>query len=193
MFSLKMWTTEIDLTDFYCEAAIRGYINNDNKKMLIDSLASTDNFSLWILYYNDSIVGTSASHLLEIAKNSYRICARTAVLTSKIPVRNFNKNTILKHQNVTTQIFIKNFIDQLPTNADLIITTNNSTEASQLQVHRTYCPMLERLNVLTDKGTFNYRGHNQTFWNLDRQTLLNQIDYYNKNLGTSDIWKYQIV
>ena len=179
MFNMREWTQSIDLAEFYQNALSRGYVNNSNQRIMVESLCYEDNWNVWLLEHNDKIVGATAAHSLTIFdKPSFRICARTCVLTNLLPIRSLRSlgNTIIKHQNITAQFYIPKCISWCPADSDLYITTHNSTDASQRQVHQIYCPALEKSGVLTKAHELEYRGHMQTFWKLDRQMFLEQLN-----------------
>jgi hypothetical protein len=181
MYKLVEYNDRLDLTSFYENASNRGFDNNSNKKILIDSFSKEHDSCIWILYYNDVPAGSVAAHSLDIFdKISYRICARTCVFTDLLPIRTLRSlgNTILKHQNITAQFYIPKCIEYCPVDSDLYITTNNSEIASQRQVHQIYCPALEKSGVLTKTHELMYRGHIQTFWKLDREIFLSQLNSY---------------
>ena len=39
MYSLVEWTPDLDLTEFYAEAELRGFVNNASQQMLIDQIS----------------------------------------------------------------------------------------------------------------------------------------------------------
>lgn len=183
MFKLIPWSDDLDLTDFYKGASLRGYENNSNQKMLVDCFRSEDRWQVWILYYNNEAVGSVASHSLNIlGSNAYRICARTCVFTDKIP-RNHVRNlryTIKEHQNPTAQFFIPACIEWAGRDKDLYITSNESIIASQRQVHRIYCPALVETTALEKTTEIYYRGQNQTAWKLNVDTFYKQLEEFGR-------------
>lgn len=179
MINIREWNQGIDLSEFYQEASNRGYVNNSTQRIMVDSLCSEDKWNVWLLEYNNKIVGATAAHSLTIFdKPSYRICARTCVLTNLLPIRTLRSlgNTITKHQNITAQYYIPKCISWCPSDSDLYITTHASTDASQRQVHQIYCPALEKSGVLTKTHELEYRGNLQTFWKLNKIEFMNQLN-----------------
>lgn len=179
MFELIEWSEDLDLSDFYRLAEARGFENNASQKALVDSFKNEKDSCVWILYYNKVAVGSVACHSLDIFENkSYRICARTCVFTDLLPIQHLRSRgyTIQKHQNVTAQFFIPKCIEWAPADADLYISTNSSTVGSQDQVHRIYCPALVETGALEKASEKFYRGHLQTFWKLNKQVFLDQLD-----------------
>jgi hypothetical protein len=97
------------LSDFYIKAEERGFYNNASEQSLIQSISNEREYQLWILYYNDVIVGCVAAHSID---EGYRICARTCVLTDLIPTQSLRtRNQIINHQHITAQYFIPKCIE----------------------------------------------------------------------------------
>ena len=89
MYKITPHNESIDLTEFYKEAHRRGLHNNSTKKMLFDSISNESEWQVWILYYNNEIVGTTAAHSLDImGANCYRVAARSCVFSDKLPMHN---------------------------------------------------------------------------------------------------------
>ncbi|MFY8212415.1 MAG: hypothetical protein ACOVLB_07120 [Candidatus Nanopelagicus sp.] len=175
---MKLWTDELDLTNFYHEALSRGFLNNANRKMLVDGFLSERDKAVWILYFNNVAAGSVAAHSLDIFdKPSYRICARTCVFTNLLPFKHLRtlKHTVQQHQNITAQFYIPQCIEYCPIDSDLYITTNVSKVASQRLVHEIYCPALEQQGCLEKTYELEYRGHLQTFWKLNKDEFTNQL------------------
>ena len=182
MYKIVKWNTEIDtdMAEFYSAASARGFENNANRKMLVDSIAKSDRWDVWILYCNDRIVGTSAAHSLpELGENAYRICARTCVITNWLTGKYGNnlrtKSVIVDHQNPTAQFFIPSQIEWAGGNSNLYISTNSSKIASQRSVNNTFAMLLERTSVLSLETVMHYRGHEQNFWKLNVDVFLDQL------------------
>lgn len=183
MYKLVTWTPDIDLkmSAFYAEAARRGFENNASRKMLVESIAKSNRWCVWVLYCNDRIVGTAAAHSLpELGENAYRICARTCVLTDLLDgvygraLR--TKSVITEHQNPTAQFFMPAQIAWAGEDANLYISTNSSKVASQQSVNTTFAKLLENTNVLSLATTMDYRGHEQKFWKLNTKLFLVQLN-----------------
>lgn len=188
MYRLIPWSKAIDLEVFYRRALAKGYTNNASQKMLVDCFENEISKQVWILYYNDSPVGSVAAHSLDIGeKNSFRIAARTCVFTDDLPINNLRtKNGILNHQNVTAQFFIPACIEWAGKENNLYITSNDSPEGSQKLVHRIFCPLLAEKGILKFSGEKFYRGHMQSFWKLDVEEFyqdLNRNKRWQMNTG----------
>jgi hypothetical protein len=182
-FKLIKWSPDLDLTAFYAEAHIRGFENNSNQKMLVDSIRKERHSCVWVLYYDDTPIGSVAAHSLDIlGTNAYRICTRTCVFTDRLPITHMRtrKKTIQEHQNVTAQFFIPKCIEWAGAENELYISSNESPVASQRLVHTIYCPALMETGAITSATKLHYRGHEQTFWKLDPKVFLEQLETYGK-------------
>lgn len=178
MYKLIRWTPELDLTDFYLEAGKRGFDNNSNQKMLVDSLSKETRWAVWILYQGDRAVGSVGAHSLpEFGTNAYRICARTCTFAEARPRHGLitTRKLIEQHQNLTAQYFIPANIEWCGVDSDMYISSHPSTVGTQRIVHNVYCPTLEKIGTLSNAGSVFYRGHEQTFWKLNTQVFLNQL------------------
>jgi hypothetical protein len=176
MYKVIPWAPWLDLTNFYATAEAKGFVNNATQKMLVDSLAKDDKWAVWILYYNDRAVGSVGAHSLDILPNAYRICARTCLFTDMLPQNTLRTlNQIVTHQNVTAQYFIPTCIDWVG-DADMYITTHPSEVGTQRLVHNIYCPALVETGALSKEYELDYRGHKQTFWKLNKDVFLEQLN-----------------
>ena len=179
MYSLAKWTADLDLTDFYAEAKLRGFVNNASQQMLIDSLTKEREWCVWIFYYNNKAVGSVGAHSLpELGSNSYRICTRTCVFTDLLPYHQLRAltHTIKRHQNITAQFFIPQCIEWAGHDKDLYITSHPSSVGTQKLVHNIYCPALVETGALDRTCEFEYRGHLQTFWKLNVDVFYEQLN-----------------
>jgi len=175
----------IDLTEFYTIADKKGFTNNSSKKALVDCLKNEREWAMWILFYQHRAVGSVGCHSLDISdlgKDSYRICVRTCVFTDLLPAKQLRSlgKVIEKHQNITAQLFIPKCIDWAGKNKNLYITSHETDVGTQRLVHTIYCPALEKTGVLTKTVDLMYRGHVQTFWKLNTDTFLTQLEEYSK-------------
>ena len=178
MYSVIPWTEDLDLTDFYAEAGKRGFVNNASKQAMIDCFKNEVSWRVWILYYNDRAVGSVAAHSM---KEGYRICARTCVLTHLLPTNTLRtRNQIITHQHVTAQYLMPACIEWVPPWEDLYITSHLSEVGTQRLVHTVWGPSLEKTGVLTRAFEKEYRGHVQTFWKLNVEVFLNQLNNTSK-------------
>ena len=181
MYKIVPYNESIDLTEFYKEAHQRELHNNSTKKMLFDSISNEPEWQVWILYYNNEIVGTTAAHTLDImGDNCYRIAARSCVFTDKLPQTSLRTLTGIKeHQNATAQFLIPICIEWQPY-ANLYITSNEHEQGTQRQVHRIFCPALEKTGALNKVAEKEYRGHKQTFWEVNVDVYYRQLDEFGR-------------
>lgn len=172
MYKIIPWTPELDLADFYAEAARRGFVNNSSQQAMIDCFSKEREWCVWILYYNDQAVGSVAAHSID---EGYRICARTCVFSDMLPVNTIRtRNQIATHQHYTAQFFMPACIEWVG-NKDMYITTHPSSVGTQRLVHTIWGPSLEKTGALTRAFDKEYRGHVQTFWKLNTSVFLEQL------------------
>lgn len=183
MYKVIPWSEELDLTEFYAEAKSRGFKNNLSRKSMVDCFDKEQHKQVWILYYNDQAVGSVAAHSFpEMGENAYRIAARTCVFTDKLP-GTYGKglrtiSVITEHQNPTAQFLIPTCIEWAPTGAELYITSNENSVGTQRLVHRIFGPALESLGIMKRIKEIEYRGTNQTVWQLYPDKFLLALDCY---------------
>jgi hypothetical protein len=168
MYKIIPWTEDLDLTDFYTEAAKRGFVNNASQKMLVDSLAKEEKWCVWILYYNDRAVGSVGAHSFpEMGEDAYRIAARTCAFSDMLPLDTLRtRNQIVTHQHVTSQFLIPACIEWAPAGSRLFITSNENETGTQRLVHRIFGPAMESTGQMKKIKDIFYRGTTQTVWEL---------------------------
>ena len=173
MYKVIPWSSDLDLSAFYKEADKRGFVNNNSQQSMIDCFRNEKKWQVWILYYNDIAVGSVAAHSID---EGYRICARTCVLTDLIPTSTLRtRNQIINHQHVTAQFLMPACIEWVGNN-DMYITSHPSEVGTQRLVHKIWGPALESTGALTRAFEKNYRGHVQTFWKLNKDVFLEQLN-----------------
>lgn len=183
-YKIVKWHQELDLSDFYKNAAARGFYNNSTQKMLVDCFEKEKQWSVWILYYYDEAVGSVAAHSFDdvMGENTYRIAARTCVFTDKLPLTSLRtKNQIVSHQNVTSQFLIPVCLEWVSNDARVFITSNNSDVGTQRLVHRIFCPAMESTGQMKRIKEVFYRGTEQTVWEL-------YPEKFNKELNKFPRW-----
>jgi hypothetical protein len=174
MYKIVPWTEDLDLSDFYAEADRRGFANNANQKAMIDCFRNEREWCVWILYYNHLAVGCVGAHSIE---EGYRICARTCVLSDLLPLNTLRtRNQILTHQHVTAQYLMPTCTEWVGTKGDMYITSHPSEVGTQRLVHSVWGPSLEKTGVLTRAFEKEYRGHLQTFWKLNVNIFIDQLE-----------------
>ena len=185
MYKVVPWTPDLDLTEFYAMASARGFENNSNQKMLVDSLSKEKDWCVWILYYNNNAIGSVGAHSFpEMGPDAYRIAARTCVFTDMIPgtygqgLRTIS--VITDHQNPTAQFLIPACIEWTPPWADLYITSNESSVGTQRLVHRIFGPAMEHLGLMKRVREMKYRGTDQTIWQLFPDKFLKDLEKFPK-------------
>ena len=189
MYSIQEYQRNIDLSSFYQRCLEKGFMNNASPKRLIDTFERQKFFKLWILFYNKLPAGSTVAHDFDdvMGKNSYRICARTCVLSDMLPIRHIRtKDGIINHQNVCSQIFIPEILRTLPQDSDCYITSSNKDEASMKQVNGIWAKLLSRQGVLERVKDVFYRGAEQTVWRLNREQFLAQLKRHPQ-------WEYNTV
>ena len=191
MFKIVPFNKDLNLDDFYKEAKIRGFLNNVSEHHIIGCFATEREKQAWILFYKNSPVGTVSAHSFDdvMGKNSYRIAARTCVLTDKLVDISYGKglrgiSVITKHQNPTAQFLIPACINWAPKDAKLYITSNTNEAGTQKKVHNIFGPALQRLKIMNPVREVVYRGTKQTVWSFDQSLFLEQINKYKR-------WEYE--
>jgi hypothetical protein len=174
MYKIIPWTPELDLTDFYRYCTAKGFDNNASQQDMIDCFGNEHEWCVWILYHNDVAVGSVAAHSID---EGYRICARTCVLSELLPLNTLRtRNQILTHQHVTAQYLMPTCIEWVGTKGDMYITSHPSKVGTQRLVHSVWGPSLEKTGVLTRAFEKEYRGHLQTFWKLNVNIFIDQLE-----------------
>ena len=179
-YRIVPWSEQLDLIDFYENARTRGFENNASQQMLVDCFNAEREKKVWILYYNNIAIGSVASHSFDImGKNSYRIAARTCVLTDMIPTPSLRtRNQIVTHQHATSQFLIPTCIEWCPKGANLYITSNENSAGTQRLVHRIFGPAMEESGQMKRVGDIHYRGTNQTVWQLFPDKFYEELNKY---------------
>lgn len=176
MYKVIPWSIDLDLSTFYKECELRGFSNNSTQHMLVDSIRKEREWQVWILYYNDEPVGSVAAHSFdEMGENCYRICARTCVLSDKLPLQTLRtRNEIITHQHIVGQFFIPTCLEWA--NGRVFITTNDKDTGTQRLVHSIFAPSMEKSGQMKRVTDLFYRGTNQTVWELFSDKFYEQLD-----------------
>ncbi len=189
MYQIKEYKQGMDLSIFYQLCLERGFMNNSSPLRLIDTFKQQKFYKLWILFYNNLPVGTTAAHEFDeiMGENSYRICVRTCLLRKMIPIKHIRtKDGIINHQNIVSQIFIPVTLNALPNNSKCYITSSDKNEASMKQVNGIWTKLLSKQGVLERVKDVFYRGANQTVWLLNNERFLKQLNQYSR-------WEYSLI
>ncbi len=182
MFHIQTYNNDLDLTDYYSLARERGFYNNDSKEKLVDTWLHMDRWQVWILYYNDQVVGSIAAHSLEelgVLGDAYRIAARTCTfddLTGQRKTLRTANTIIARHQNLTAQLLLPLCVEWAGKDKDLHISSNENDTGTQKYVHRLYCPGLKKAGVLEEPVDLEYRGAIQSFWRMNVDEFYRQMD-----------------
>jgi len=179
-FKIVTWSEDLDLTEFYATAGAKGFTNNASQRMLVDSLAKEQSWAVWILYYYGKAVGSVAAHSFpEMGEDAYRIAARTCVFSDHIPIPSIRtRNQIVTHQHVTSQFLIPVCIEWTPPWANLYITSNENSVGTQRLVHNIFGPAMEATGQMKCIKEIDYRGTNQTVWELFPKRFLEELERY---------------
>lgn len=179
-YTVVPWSEQLDLSEFYENAKKRGFENNASQQMLVDCFKSEREKQVWILYYNNIAIGSVASHSFDImGDNSYRIAARTCVLTDLIPTPSLRtRNQIVTHQHATSQFLIPTCIEWCPKGANLYITSNENSAGTQRLVHRIFGPAMSESGQMKRVTDIHYRGTNQTVWQLFPDKFYEELNKY---------------
>ena len=180
MFKIVPWSEDLNLAEFYATAEAKGFTNNASQKMLVDSLAKEKSWAVWILYYYDKAVGSVAAHSFpEMGGDAFRIAARTCVFSDQIPIPSIRtRNQIVTHQHITSQFLIPACIEWTPPWANLYITSNENSTGTQRLVHNIFGPAMEASGQMKRIKNIEYRGTQQTVWELYANKFLEELDKY---------------
>jgi hypothetical protein len=179
MYKIVDWTPELDLREFYSEANRRGFANNASQKAMVDCFNNEPEKKVWILYQDDSAIGSVAAHTFDImGPNAYRVLARTCTFGTARPMQGLitPKRLIAEHQNLTDQFLLPTCIKWAK--GDLYATSNASNVGSQRLVHRHYFPTLAELGIVKRIKTVYYRGVDQTVWQIYPDKFLANLECY---------------
>lgn len=180
-FSIIEWSPDLDLTSFYQLAGAKGFRNNSSQQRMIDTFRREREWNAWILYYNNTAVGSVAAHSFDdvMGSDSYRILARTCVLSSLLPYQSLRtRKQIYEHQNATAQFYFSACIDWAPKDAKLYITTNENEVGTQRLMHTICFPIFEKKGLVGKAAEVNYRGIEQTVWKVYPDKILEDLNKY---------------
>lgn len=170
MWKIVPWSPDLDLSDFYSEAARRGFENNSSQRAMIDCFRNENEWAAWILYENDKAIGSVAAHSFDdvMGPNSYRILTRVCTFGEARPTHGLitPKRLVAEHQNLTDQFLLPACIEWVNDRGRMFATSNSSKVASQRLVHSYYFPTLERLNIVKRVKDVHYRYTDQTVWEI---------------------------
>lgn len=182
MFKLVEWSPNLDLSDFYTEAARRGFVNNSSQKAMIDCFRNEKEWNAWILYKDESAVGSVAAHSFDdvMGPNTYRILTRVCTFGEARPHGGLVKAKRLcaEHQNLNDQFLLPKCIEWVNGRGRMYATSNASKEASQRLVHSIYFPTLEKEGIVTKIKEVHYRNTDQTVWEIHPDKFYENLKRY---------------
>jgi hypothetical protein len=179
MYKIVRWSSELDLSEFYKQAADRGFKNNASQRVMIDCFRNEHKQASWILYHGDRAIGHVAAHSFpEMGDNSYRILARTCVLEGARSNGGLmtRDKAIGQHQNLTSQFLLPACLHWAT--GPVYSTSNTSDVASQRLVHQYYFPTLEKLGIVEFVRWMHYRGTEQAVWRLFPEKFFEDLNRY---------------
>lgn len=179
MYKIVDWSTDLDLSAFYTEAANRGFANNASQKVMIDCFRNEDEWHAWILYEDDKAIGSVAAHSFNVmGENSYRVLTRCCVLNGARHNGGLMtaRTAIAQHQNLTDQFLLPACLTWAKGN--IYATSNMSTVASQRLVHNYYFPTLAKLGIVEKVCDMNYRNTDQTVWRIHPDKFFENLERY---------------
>lgn len=179
MYKIIPWTEGLDLTDFYAEAASRGFVNNASQKAMIDCFRDESEWAAWMLYQDEKAVGSVAAHSFNVmGPNAYRVLARTCTFGTARQNSGLitPRKLIAEHQNLTDQFLLPACINWAK--GELYSTSNESGIASQRLVHRHYFPTLAKLGIVERVCEMNYRNTDQTVWRIYPDRFLENLNKF---------------
>lgn len=182
MYTLKEWSADLDLSAFYKEAENRGFVNNSSQKAMVDCFRNEREWAVWILYDNDTAMGSVAAHSFDdvMGPNTYRILTRVCTFAEGRRGKGLitPKRLVAEHQNLTDQFLLPKCIEWVNGRGKMFATSNASKEASQRLVHSYYFPTLEKIGIVTKVKDVYYRHTNQTVWEIHANKFLENLERY---------------
>lgn len=182
MFSVKEFSEQLDLTEFYKTAKERGYYNNCNQTVLHDNMKHLNDYKTFLLYYEETVVGSVCLHSLEelniLGDNAYRVGARTCLFpdliggTRKFSMQNYNNNPF---SHYSTQLLFPMCIKYCGIDTPMYVSTNENEVGTQIKVHRIWAKVMHRLGYLIDPVELDYRNNFQTFWKINTQKWIDDL------------------
>lgn len=182
MFKLVEWSANLDLSDFYKEARLRGFVNNSSQQAMIDCFRNEQEWAAWILYQNDRAVGSVAAHCFDdvMGVGSYRILTRVCAFAETAPRAGLlTVNRMMReHQHISDQLFLPKCIEWAGNCNGLYATSNSNKQASQRLVHKYYFPTLAELDIVERIRDVEYRGLVQTVWKINPGKFYENLSKY---------------
>ena len=181
MYKTVEWHERLDLTNFYNEASRRGFVNNSSQKAMIDCFRNEREWNAWILYNDDSAVGSVAAHSFDdVMPGGYRILTRVCTFAEERKGAGLitPKRLVAEHQNLTDQFLLPQCIEWVGGRGRMFATSNASKEASQRLVHSYYFPTLAKLGIVSKIKDVHYRHTDQTVWEIHPDKFYANLKLY---------------
>jgi hypothetical protein len=173
MYKIVQWRQNLNLSTFYEKALAKQYMNNINQEVMVNQLKNENVWKGFVLYRDlDPIGFTSLHSIFDIDPKGYRILCRTALIES--PERVISRDSVRKHKHLTSRYLAPACLNSVEGNC--YISTNKSKVASQRLVHNIFMPIWKEMGIAEDVFKTNYRGHEQTFWLINKQAFLESLD-----------------
>jgi len=182
MYYITPYNKNLDLREFYKEAARRGFKNNSSKKAMIDCFKNEKEWNAWILFQDNHAVGSVVAHSFDdvMGPNSYRILSRVCAFAEARQKRGLLtlNRMIREHQHVSDQFFLPECLKWVGDKGNVYATSNASKEASQRLVHSYYFPTLAEMGIVTKIKDVHYRYTDQTVWQIHPEKFYNSLKKY---------------
>jgi len=184
MYKMIEWSEDLNLTSFYKKAAEKGFVNNSSQAAMIDCFRNEREWNAWILYQNFIPIGSVAAHSFDdvMGPNTYRILTRVCTFGEARPSNGLitPKKLIAQHQNLTDQFLTPACLEWVNGRGRVFATSNNSKDASQRLVHKYYFPTLAKLDVVKKVKEMDYRGINQTIWEIFPDKFMENLNKFER-------------
>ena len=175
MYRFEIYNGTQDLTQWYKDAEEKGYYNNSNKEMLVDWVEKHEDATLFLLYYNEHVVGNSVVHSLKelgiLGKNAYRIGARTCLIRDRIDGNRVYAPANGPVNHHTVQMLLPVCIEHVGRDKPVYISTHEGGVGSQDRVHKVWTYFTNKLGITGDSIDLEYKGAFQTFRRIDTNRM----------------------
>lgn len=183
MLKLVEFDENLNLQSFYDECTKRGLVNNNSQDRIYDSFKRYEKFKTWIMFKDDSPIGSVVAHSFEDYKpNSYRILARTCVLSDKSPLKFIRTIKNLKeHQHIMGRYYVPKCIEFCGVDSEIYMTTHPENTGTMKAVHKILMKVWGDKGLVEKVDEIYYRNSLQTVWKVNGRKLLDDIKKYPPN------------
>lgn len=181
MHKLVEWSENLDLSEFYVQSTLRGFVNNSSQQAMIDCFRNEREWNAWILYNKDHAIGSVAAHSFDdVIPGGYRILTRVCTFAEARKDKGLitPKRLVAEHQNLTDQFLLPQCIEWVNGRGRMFATSNASKEASQRLVHSYYFPTLAELGIVSKIKDVHYRNTDQTVWEIHPERFYENLNRY---------------